>query len=490
MKYALVTTTRHLLLVDLERRSVVPLENERPEYYGISWFAGSPELVLSHSGLDNETLRDLAGYARSEVGWVSQGARDSRKCLSAPHQILCAPDGRIICTNTGRNVVSVLDPLQPNRFQEAGLSAQRWDRLSPEEAFGDHLNSVFLQDDRLHVIAHRHARGSLLGSFSYPDLELLAVEPLGERSGLHNIWITAEGQRISCHSEAGSLIDLDARAPLWQSGSPMYSRGLAACADYVVVGESQKGSRQDRRASSSGLWILDRHDWKAIDYLCLGPYGAVHEVRLLDMLDEAHHGQPFAGLADLLVRESCAERLSRQRLKSADSEYRARQRWAAFETVFGSPSPNGDGWRTATCDDLCLAMKAQRNEPAEMAVAFELLAPLDQSHVSIILDYRGAGGDTDMTALLLHPRDDHQATLTLWRHDGTTWRQDGPLLRDHLPLAGTLHARQLDASLSLSCDGEEMVRLPLVELGLADAIERFGIRWLGASVKPLANDHA
>ena len=97
MKYAIVATTGWLLLVDMQSRQVQPLEQNRPEYYGISWFPGSEELVLSHTGLNNADLIDIAGYAQSERGWLSQGSASSRTFLSAPHQILCAPDGRVIC---------------------------------------------------------------------------------------------------------------------------------------------------------------------------------------------------------------------------------------------------------------------------------------------------------------------------------------------------------------------------------------------------------
>lgn len=35
--YAVVATVRALLLVELQSKRVIPLEWDRPEYYGISW---------------------------------------------------------------------------------------------------------------------------------------------------------------------------------------------------------------------------------------------------------------------------------------------------------------------------------------------------------------------------------------------------------------------------------------------------------------------
>ena len=131
---ALVATPRFLLLVDLESRRVSVIEDGRQEYYGITWRPGGDQLILSHSGLDNESLVDLESYALSEVGWISAGPLHSSRFLSQPHQILCGPDGRVICTNTGRNSVVVIDPARPGHYQETQLHPDRWDRLEPTAA--------------------------------------------------------------------------------------------------------------------------------------------------------------------------------------------------------------------------------------------------------------------------------------------------------------------------------------------------------------------
>ncbi|MCD6064703.1 MAG: hypothetical protein K0R82_2614, partial [Flavipsychrobacter sp.] len=243
MKYAIVSTTNYLLLVDLQSRQVRPLENGCPEYYGVSWFADASDLTMSHSGLNNGDLIDISSYAQSEKGWLSSGDLRSRAILSAPHQIFCAPDNRVICTNTGRNTVTVLDLKQPTVFQEASISHARWDRLALDNITGDHLNSVFLRSDRLYVIAHGHSYGSKLVTFHYPSLEVIRIDVLIFRRGLHNIWVTADDQRISCDSENGRLIDLDCSIPLWESGAAIYTRGLAASEEYVLVGESQRANR-------------------------------------------------------------------------------------------------------------------------------------------------------------------------------------------------------------------------------------------------------
>jgi hypothetical protein len=487
MRFALVTTTAHLVAVDLESRAVLPLESHRGEYYGISWFAGADELVCSHSGLNNADLVDIASYADSEKGWISAGTFNSRRFLSQPHQICCAGDGRVVCTNTGRNVITVLDPARPNTYQEAGLTEARWDRLSPEQAIGDHLNSVFLRGDRLFVIAHRHSKGSALGTFSYPELELLSIEPLDARTGLHNIWITGEGQRISCHSDAGSLIDLDARAALWESGAGGFTRGLAAGDDFVVVGDSRKSGRDLRRSSMSGLWLLDRRTWRTVDYICLGPFGCVNEVRLLDVPDHAHHGIPFAGLDRLLDRgpwQAPAQALAIERLESARLAHQAQALWSGYDQTLGSPETLPDGARRAGQDSLCLALCHREPSPPSLSFDYALDAQPGTAHVSAVLGYAGTGNDTNMAALL-QPTGPSEAALSAWRHDGKEWSRLPDIDIDKLPLTGTLEVSSSPAEAVLKVDGRQRVRVSAATLGLEDCSRGLGIRWWGqASVRP------
>lgn len=504
MKYALVATTGYLLLVDLQARTVLPLESNRPEYYGISWFGGDEELVLSHSGVNNSDLIDIASYAQSEKGWISKANINSSQFLSQPHQIICAPDGRVICSNTGRNVVSVIDLKRPGIFQEMGLSNARWDRLALDKIIGDHLNSVFLSDGKLFVMAHGHHKGSQLATFSYPGLELLSVTSLGKRTGLHNIWVTSEGQRISCHSETGGLIDIDSAEPLWDSGSPVYTRGLAATGDYVIVGESQKVGRDLRRSSLSALWLLDRKKWQAIDYICLGAYGAVNEVRLLDVSDEAHHGVPLNNIQKFL--EKCLfeeahqgafrERVGKSwqpthtegdlagsRLRAARATAEGKIAWSSYHLVFGSPETSTDGSKRAAAG-LCLALKQATGTSSTVTFTYALEAG-QTSHVSAVLGYSGQGGDTHMAALLIQGSG-KEGVLSVWLHNGEMWKQlPGCAAVFGLPMEGDVLLSVTPSSSTLSIAGVKVLSLDVSTLGLDCCNRGLGIRWIGATVKPL-----
>lgn len=482
MRYAAVATSGWLLLIDLQTRKVQALENNRPEYYGISWFTESTELALSHSGLDNATLVDIASYAQSECGWVSHGALRSPVFLSQPHQILCAPDGRVICTNTGRNSVTVIDLDRANTFQEARISQARWDRLSLGESFGDHLNSVFLRGHTLFVLAHRHSRGSQLATLTYPDLNIVDIKDLGSRTGLHNIWVKADGQYVSCHSESGSVVDLNSKVPLWESGAGVYTRGLAATDEYVLVGESQKSGRDLRRSSLSGLWILDAKTWKPLDYLSLGPYGVVMEVRVLDVPDDAHHGKPFKGLAALLAKDALLE-ISQNRLSGSRAVAANARAWANYEPVFGAPTITNDGFKRAPVDQLSLAIKNE-NRPTQVSFDYSLDDD-SRAHISAVLGYEGNGGDCAMSALLIRPVN-AAAIFSIWRNDGQTWSLlPIPHQPVNLPLSGTMTVAVTDKQATVAFNGETPIVLSSELLGLQRCNDGLGIRWAGGAVRPV-----
>lgn len=485
--FAFVATTRFLLLVNLNTKEVIPLEFHRPEYYGVSWFPGGQELVLSHSMIDCSELKDMVTYVMSEVGLLSAGDFQTAPFLSAPHQILCGSDGRVICTNTGRNAITVVDLAKPNHIHETRISPARWDRLSLDHTCGDHLNSVFEKKGLLYVIAHGHSKGSTLTKLSYPDLQILDLQPIKHRTGLHNIWVTEDNRQISCHSEAGSLIEIHGNnsSKLWSAGGPVYTRGLAASAKFVLVGESQKLGRDLRHGSMSGLWLLDRSNWQPLDYFCLGPYGAVHEVRLINIPDEAHHGHLFDGLEKLL-KCNPQKALSAQKLQASLDIRKAENDWSTFDLIYGSPTFGANSSLIAGTENLCLMTQPASIGQSQWSMAFRysLDSSGEGSHVSVVT-YRGHGGDTDMHALLIKSAGESEANLHLWAHDGNTWKVQPGIKIDGLPRTGDIHIQVSPAGLELRIDQKQISldfqeNIPWLDNGA------LGIRWIESTLYPLA----
>lgn len=482
---ALVTTPRFLLLVDVQRRHVSVIESRRPEYYGVSWRPGSDELILSHSGLDNESLVDLASYAGSEVGWISEGEQESPPFLSQPHQILCGSDGRVICTNTGRNSVVVIDPARPGHFQEARLHRERWDRLDPGRHRGLHLNSLFEHGGQLQVLAHGFDAGSRLFTLTYPGLEPVDETPLAGVTGMHNVCQTASGEHLACVSSRGLLVDPMAGRVWWRSGSGGYLRGLAVGAEQVLIGESPQVGRHLRATAVGCLWVVDRRTWQATDHMVLGPYGVVNEVRLLDEPDEAHHGHPFAGV-ERLGRMSLWPTLSQARLRA--SRQLAELTVGPFEIVFGSPVVSDDGW-WASPNELCL-MLGRSEAPQSLALRYRLTEDVEGAHCGLVI---GCGAATDMASPTLRDAEmdvlmairsgEHHVALAHWRHDGSTWTRCG-VLAEVTGQVGMLRVvRQADAVVIEAGEPAQVVAsLPQDAFSWID--DAWGYRWQSTEIMP------
>src|SRR5262249_54509950 len=81
---------------------------------------------------------------------------------------------------------------------------------------------------------------------------------------------------------------------LWSNVPRGFTRGLAATNEIIAVGHSENSGRDVRTATETGVWFLDRRDFRTLDYQFIGHFGAVGDVRIADVPDLCHHGQPLS----------------------------------------------------------------------------------------------------------------------------------------------------------------------------------------------------
>lgn len=498
---ALVATVNYLLLVDLQTGAVNVIESERPEYYGISWWENSDSLVLSHSGIANDSLFDLESYVTSEKGYLSLGKTKTSCFLSQPHQILCAPNKWVIATNTGRNCITLYDPSN-DFYKDIRINDIHWDRLGKENSCGEHFNSVYLKNNRLYVMAHRFKKTSHVLEFSYPDCTLLEIYETKQRSGLHNLWVDDSGNIIACHSEAGELIEVKSNETIWATGlyhNTRYSRGLAATTDTIIVGDSEVTTREGRKNSPSVLWIVDRKTLNAIDYMQLGSYGSVHEVRILDVADDAHHGKIFKGTANLIKKSEEYTAESKERLERNRKQKLANSReWQTnhhvfkdFNCILNGWTLKGNGWVGPKNEAFTLGtLKASLNDNFTISLKyyFPPSGILSSQHLSMFVGYQGSDDNNMIAIMLTHATGRRDATLSLMINEDGVWKSKGTLLTS-VKNKGRLSVSRNGDQLTIVCNKS----LPIVKKFSFEELDgEVGVRCLGSQFKnfSLSNDSA
>ncbi|MCA9198427.1 MAG: hypothetical protein KDA87_12860 [Planctomycetales bacterium] len=430
---ALVACPLHLLEVDLDTHAVRRVESHRPEYYGVSWSHAGDRLILSHSGLNNEKMASLESYMDSEVGFLSTNGVAGAIGLSQPHQIVCT-EQHVIATNTGRNSLTVFRQ-DDGFYKNIWIEDAKWDRKGKENCCGSHLNSVFLKDDQLFVLAHNFDRGSDVIILSWPDLQLIKRWKTKSLQA-HNVWVTATDQVLVCDTMRGTLLDAVSNKVLWSCDEPTaMTRGLACDGKYVYIGRSEQSDRRGRTESDGGIWIVDRKSWKTQDYIHLPGVGNVMEVRLLDVPDECHHQRPFTGKYDttpLQLGQTNASVVHRCEVDATQADWSEHLAPMTLRSDAMLIAPQS---ALATKRRLCLA---------DVSVSAKVdVTDANARHAGVVARYRGPG-ETNMLNAMLHKEGPYVA-VELWLHHAGKWER-----------LGIQPANTLQGELTLVCCGENV----------------------------------
>jgi hypothetical protein len=389
----------------------------------------------------------------SERGWLSYGQRQGPPSLSVAHQILCAGD-RVIATNTGRNCITVFRT-DDWFYRHYWVDQIRWDRMGRENPCGRHLNSVFLRDDRLYVIAHNHDRGSEIVRLTWPEMDVVSIDRTSTLMA-HNLWLTDEGQMIVCDSMRGTLVDVLQDEVVWRCEMPKaVTRGLAACGDYVFVGHSAVGAREARVHRDSHIWVVDRRTWKTLDVLNLPGSGNIHEIRLLNQPDLCHHGQVFRG--ELVMR-------------SAES-WQARRvtEWSGGEAVVPVATTSGpttidawdqhvpfaefDGSRAKAAAFSLATVKGFHARDVVVRARVDVL-DADARHAGLVARYQGPADRNMLVALMA--KADGGCHVQLWRQTAGKWScLSSAAVRQG---QGMLELRAAGSDVRVAFDGRTLIR--------------------------------
>jgi hypothetical protein len=412
--YLLVTTPRFILGCDVASGKVDVLSTGG-RYYGLTWNLTGEELAITHASYEG-ALDDLGDYAMADVGYVTVGGRRSWAFLNAPHQALWIDDSHVLVMNTGRNAVASLDTRNMS-VRQARYETAIWDVHDKTGALGSHYNSAYFDGSSVYFVAHNFSREAFIVKAHWPSLELVERYPIANATGVHNLWIDDRGRWIVCDSNAGGLVDARDGSHLWNCRGEGFTRGLAASEDLIFVGNSQVANRENRETNESGIWVLDRQTFALRDFLLLGSFGGVHEVRIADEPDACHHRMPLRSTA-LSIFGDWREERRRQVLAVAGTRLPDEASWQAR---FGRIASR-DGAFISSKDVISLMthQATATTRDSKVCARLHVISWNTAHHAALVTRYSGPG-DKRMYAAIFQADANHRIVASLWLHDDD-WR--------------------------------------------------------------------
>jgi hypothetical protein len=91
----------------------------------------------------------------------------------------------------------------------------------------------------------------------------------------------------------GTIYSVDHDEDIWSAGdAELLTRGLAVSRESIAVGLSEFTARSERASSDGGVALVDRATLRTRESLWFSGIGNVHEVRLVDDVDQCHAAGP------------------------------------------------------------------------------------------------------------------------------------------------------------------------------------------------------
>lgn len=147
----------------------------------------------------------------------------------------------------------------------------------------NHFNSIFINDNKLYLIAHNESSKTKRMSEIYiydlcnNDSIKLSSIITTKLKDAHNI-VLFKGQLMYCNSADGSIMIGE---NIFFKNKDYLTRGLSLTEKYVVVGGSGFARRESRFSTDSIIWFLD-HSGKELARVELKSIGQVYEIRCLN----------------------------------------------------------------------------------------------------------------------------------------------------------------------------------------------------------------
>jgi len=259
-------------------------------YYGITWDDRSIYVVARGSMPSRMLAFDSHMRPILAPPFINMGSEG----YSGPHQALYSR-GVLYVVNTQRNRVECWDGEVVFNLNWAPTYKDR-----------DHINSIWRepQAGTLWITEHRKTKRPKKIRVLEADHTLLSTIELDPDflsaglvyTGIHNVYIE-DGILYTLGPSQVVTYDLDT---LEVDAIPLagvikgehYLRGLARSDDHFYIGAS-RASPRDGRAEGASRILVTNDRFGVLEANCLSEdYGALYEIRLVDLPDRAHNGLP------------------------------------------------------------------------------------------------------------------------------------------------------------------------------------------------------
>lgn len=248
-------------------------------YYGVTW--DEDNIYVGYRGLERDGVPEIAVLDKDyQVKGKLPGV------YTGLHQILYS-GGNVYATITAEDSVDVVD--------ESGTRTRKnWTGFQKDM---HHINSIHRDGDDFWVCYHNLSKTLGEGKPSRAvrlDSTLSTVKEFVEIGHcIHNVFVD-DTYIYVCDSDDGALVRLNRESNEVVS-LPLgpWTRGLAVSDDFIFVGSSRKGDRQERMYGDLYIHAIDRKTLTLVDERVFKDFGAIFSLRIIDRPDHAHNGIPF-----------------------------------------------------------------------------------------------------------------------------------------------------------------------------------------------------
>jgi hypothetical protein len=294
MSRALVGTSQHVYLLDLDSGAAVPIASGQGLYYGITWDTQMIYVVAA------DYHRWIRKWTRPKVLVFDPTLRQMDRLVptirlrGGVHQAHVHPmTGAIWFASSKDNAVIIQQNSRWEIWQplEEGLkqwktrlgdqASKRWDQPR-----GDvhHLNSVWMDKHRIYLVAHNWGPSEVY-VFDLHTRRPEAKYTMGRCA--HNVW-RENDEILVCSSAEGTVVNQYGNTKCQIDG---FTRGMAKDNERRLLGISEKKDRKNRTQTDATVVELD-NQWHERTRYKLEGAGQVLEVRLLSSKDRCHNELP------------------------------------------------------------------------------------------------------------------------------------------------------------------------------------------------------